>query len=424
MNVSFRRGWCTVTSFVVALTFVTVCHGQRSLRFSPPQLGTPTGEPVIIIDSDSAAVSPSPRIVRAPRSTVASRTFVPRHQRMSGALFGDGEVISVSEPTISGETVYEDVSKSVHPGHPVHGGCGGNCGGCGQGGGCGGCGGGCGSACGGGGGCMLPCPKFTLKNTYIWAGVHGAMNPRTVGAFGSEQRSSFGFQEGINWGSFLPCSQRRAFAIQLGVQAVQSNFAGAPSTPESRSQIFLTGGLFRRVDCGLQGGVVVDYLREDWFTEMSLVQVRGEASWVYPAGCQLGVMFAGAAQSDTNPGVLGGQTADETWEPIDHYAAFLGKEFACGGEGRLFFGLTGESDGLLGGRAQLPISSHWALQSGFTYLISQDTASTSGAADEVWNVAINLVWYPGGFEPSMSKYNRPLLPVADNGSFLMSRVRN
>ena len=42
-------------------------------------------------------------------------------------------------------------------------------------------------------------------------------------------------------------------------------------------------------------------------------------------------------------------------------------------------------------------------------------------SQECWNVAISLVWFPGGRRPHAGNYFRPLFPVASNGTFLVDR---
>lgn len=407
---------------VLALAVAVTCgtaQAQQSPRATPRSGSVVAGESVVIEGPDDVILNQSGIPGRS------SRGFVPRHERRSPQMFG-GQLISQQS---EGPTVYESVVGEIHPEviHPhgdVHGGCCGN-GDCGH----GGCGGG---DCHGGSpchnGCLIGCPKLSIKNMQFWAGAHGAHNPRFLGQPDRAGDGSFGFQEGINWGFYLPCMPRQPIAAQIGLQAVQSNFKGASYTPTNRSQTFLTAGLYRRVDWGLQGGVVFDYLREDWYIQQEITQIRGELSWVYPQGLELGFNFASAMSSDTNIGAvhtgLNNPVAinqSETWEPLDYYAFFVRKQFACGGEGRAFVGFSRESDVIVGSEVLVPISDHFAVQGGFTYLLPEDTTNPVNSIDEVWNVGINLVWMPGGTATVLNRYNRPLFNVADNGSLLISR---
>ena len=65
--------------------------------------------------------------------------------------------------------------------------------------------------------------------------------------------------------------------MQVGYRGVSSHYSGASFAEDSRDQGFLTAGLFRRVDWGLQGGAVVDILFDDWYyNSLTLTQLRGE----------------------------------------------------------------------------------------------------------------------------------------------------
>jgi hypothetical protein len=102
--------------------------------------------------------------------------------------------------------------------------------------------------------------------------------------------------------------------------------------------------------------------------------------------------------------------------------------------GRLWVGVTGErlvfelennhqprheskSAAAIGADIHVGLGEHWALESGFSYLIpSRD--SVGAAIDESWNIGINVVWYPHGVTNGTCKsYFRPLFNVADNGTF-------
>ena len=60
----------------------------------------------------------------------------------------------------------------------------------------------------------------------------------------------------------------------------------------------------------------------------------------------------------------------------------------------------------------------------FTYLIRKESDVLAGRENEGWNVAINLVWYPGRnpCARSCGDFYRPLFRVADKGSFFVNRI--
>lgn len=262
--------------------------------------------------------------------------------------------------------------------------------------------------------CCFPCPRIGYFEAF--AGAHGFTGPvnRATG--------SFGFQEGFNAGMPLFCG----LTLQAGINATQSNFEGAPFTPDDRTQLFGTLGVFRRVDCGLQAGVVVDSLNDDWDCDLELTQVRGEIGWRMPCGNELGFWFAaGGEQTTTEAQVaffandsVAFRTSVLSVEPVDILAFYYRRQFACGGEGRIFLGATDDDRGLVGGNIRLPLNPCWQFSTDFLYAVADDEAAFP-FNDESWNVSFNFVWTPfGQGSGGCQNYCRPLLDVANNGSFL------
>ena len=272
--------------------------------------------------------------------------------------------------------------------------------------------------------CLLPRPP--LENFEFVSGVQGFTGPANRGGSGS-----FGFHEGINWGIPFCC-----MAWQWGATWTQSNFDGNYLTTESRDQTFVTGGLFRRVDWGFQGGLVVDFFHDRWDYTADLLQLRGELSWVFGCECQdeLGFWFT-SGMNDQDVSDLRVPTAsstagidvritDATFEVNDIYAFFYRRQFCSGGQGRVFGGVTSNSQGLVGADFMLPLNQCWSVRSNFLYAGPQDddTLNTPRFQTENWNVGISLVWTPCPRTLASTNYFRPLFNVADNGSFLTRLV--
>lgn len=273
--------------------------------------------------------------------------------------------------------------------------------------------------------CLIPCPRIPWDNLTIFGGVQGFTGPKNGG-----QAGSFGFQEGVNWGAPMPCFNG-CLGMQLGGRFTQSNLSGAEITPETRHQAFVTGGLFRRVDYGLQYGIVFDYMSDDWYTNTDLTQLRGEVAWVFPCAHELGFWMSASLDEDTAPAtVFANQipvTGTATWEGTDLYAFFYRHRFSGweGANGRLFAGFSGGSDGFIGSDLHVPLTCDLALQAGFAYLVPEEAKgpASTGNEQESWNVALSLVWYPGCATSSSKSYFTPLFNVADNGSFMVDQLR-
>jgi len=268
--------------------------------------------------------------------------------------------------------------------------------------------------------CCMPPPLIgmpCLGSVELIAGVHGFTGALNRGAGGS-----FGFHEGAQIG--MPVFG--CMSAEFGVLVTQNNFEGSALTTDDRNQLFLTAGGFRRVDYGLQGGLAFDYLHDEWDYEVDLGQLRGELSYVLPCGHDIGAWFTiGMNDSHSDVNVIqpttGGPTIitpeGRTFEVDDLFAFFYRRQFACGGEGRLFGGFTSESEGLFGGDFRFPINPCWAFEADFLYVGANDSPETPAYADENWNVSMQVVWTPWS-RGCGKNYDRPLQGVANNGSFL------
>ena len=265
-------------------------------------------------------------------------------------------------------------------------------------------------------GCLIPCPDMHWEKFQFFSGVAGFTSPANRGG-----HASFGFTEGFNWGTgFAP---GRKFSGQVGYRAIQSSFSGTDFTDVDRKQSFVTAGVFRRADWGWQGGVVADYMHDDWYYNLDVIQIRGELSWKYPDGRELGFWFARASDSSTSTSMIGksnpvGQV--ESWDLTDLYAFYFRTQLDAGGESRVFGGFTGDQDGLIGAEIRLPVNGRWALDAGFSYLIPEESSMTTGHVEEGWNIGIGLVFFPGCNTLQTIDYNRPLFNVADNGTMFLS----
>jgi hypothetical protein len=296
------------------------------------------------------------------------------------------------------------------------------------------------NGCGCDGGCDACCPEVDsipiclplLRINWcrfdFFAGVQGFTGPMNYANTGGTTRAgsgSFGFYQGFNEGRSL----RRLFgwdmAAQLGMRATQSDLSGASFTSENRNQVFVTGGLFRRVDYGLQYGAVIDYLNDDWYFQGDLLQIRSELSW-RTAGCHaFGFQYHAGLNDDSSTtsvrngtGGFTGGTVD--FEPTDQYRLFYRRLLQHSGQWDAFAGWTDNDDALLGASLSLPLRSNLVLSTGGTYLIPTESNNTIGHEEEGWSISLGLIYRPGG-PRGCGRYCRPMFDVADNGSFLVDR---
>lgn len=325
-------------------------------------------------------------------------------------------------PTFNKDVVYDSGPMMADPDCD----CGDDCDMCGECGGCGECGVCC-ECCECSVGCewdicdddrCVPLCLPRLRFFSLFAGVHAFKGPRDNG-FGN----NFGFQEGVNVGGRVPFLNLPYFGYQLGYQSTQSRLHGdlVAGSTTVRRQHLATAGVYHRRRVGFQWGVVYDIMRDDFVQELDFSQVRAEASLVGPRGGEIGFL---TAIHTNDAGYLDGGQRQMTFQAVDQYLLFYRWHFCECGEGRLWCGMTENSDGLFGGDVLLPINDRWSLSGGFNYLIPHDDTFPNGAIDESWNLAVNLVWHPRGDAcTSHSSPFRPLFNVVDNGTMLLHQTQ-
>ncbi|MBX7168686.1 MAG: hypothetical protein K1X74_20285 [Pirellulales bacterium] len=268
-----------------------------------------------------------------------------------------------------------------------------------------------------------------FENLTLYAGTEAFKAPPDNGANGN-----FGFQEGINYGGCV--SSFMDWGYQIGAQAVQTDLSGyntfGVNTSSARSQVFVTAGLFRRFrgPVGFQWGVVYDYLSDDYYVHANLGQIRGEISFRGGWGNEIGFWFTTGVTDDDQPFSQGASTTSvlEHWETTDLYAIFWRRQFCSGATARIWGGATGNSDGLIGGEFEVPLSCKWSVSAIANYKIpGSDESANDGTFDyqhEAWGVGMNLIWYIGG-SAQCSQCNpfKPLFNVANNATMMVDRER-
>jgi hypothetical protein len=391
------------------LPAATSAASGKLRRASAVPLQTPPDSNFDDAGSDDDYFEPSPAPLRSrrrspidraayqePGAAAGSRAVVPEDLAMPGAALPGSESLPM-------DAMPGYMGPYGHGPMPGEGGCAtGDCGDC--------------ATCG-----TVPCDTcvdwYPGKDLTLFAGVHGFKNAVDEG-----QNGNFGFQEGVNWSS--PFWNAAGVGFQLGFQAMQSDFHETSFFNGDRTQYFVTTGFFRRqlCDCGWQWGVVYDYLSDEFVEDYDIGQIRGELSYLF-RGHELGYWFASGASDDV-PGA-DSTTGITSYEAVDMHAFFYRRRLMNGGEGRLWAGFTGESDGLFGADLRVPVACDWDVVAAFNYLAPQDDATEGGSFPEAWNIGINLVWYvcpQGAMQAGHSQY-RPLFNVADNGTLIVNTLR-
>jgi hypothetical protein len=253
------------------------------------------------------------------------------------------------------------------------------------------------------------------ENIQLFTGKQGFKGPVDQGVNGD-----FGYHGGANWG--MPLLDAHGIGYQIGANYIGSDFAGRTGPlGHRRAQFFVTSGVFRRAVCGngWQGGAVVDYLRDDFYIQMDLTQVRAELSYLY---CHHEVGFWGAFSGNTS--THWGDIPNTPWqsysfEANNQYNVFYRYEFCNGTVCRTWCGLSAHGDAIFGGDATVRFSERVGLMANYNYLLPRNDDTVPNNVKESWNLTISFVWYPGYKRcDSWTNPYRPLFYTADNGWFL------
>ena len=254
------------------------------------------------------------------------------------------------------------------------------------------------------------------------AAFSGPSNFLSTGANGVGQiEGNFGFHEAINFGSCVPGLLSGQVGGQVGLRATQSQLYGNVAGSDARNQLFATAGMFRRVDYGVQGGLVVDYLHDDWLAVTDLSQMRGELGFAFSPCHDAGFRFTSSLNTDHSTALLAGSTVPTSVSltAMDTYRFFY--RCGLGDEGRataeMNAGFTEDQDALLGMSLSAPLQGSVGMLATTTYLIPHSGALTP-YVNESWNLSLALVWTPCRPFGCGRDYYRPLFDVADNGSLL------
>jgi hypothetical protein len=414
---------------------------------SSPAMITPTRRAIDTGRNMAPAVQRVPSVVNQGR--VAPTKFVPSHTRrqQENSIVTPAPQGSPAQPAV--EPVPMTQSPQIVGGAPT-----GSCAGCGTGGigrsyfedggmmggcdSCDSCGtmdcGACDSCCDRGGcpdglaDCWLGKIGLLLNRGEYFSGAQGFKAPAFSTDNGNQlaQDSSFGFNAGANFGVPLCKLTCGLMSGQIGVRAVSSDHSGAPFTSDNRQQLFVTAGFFRRVDNGLQFGCVADFLEERWFVDSSLVQIRGDLAWVFYGDNAMGFRFTQNVQDDVSTGRFNGQPVTNLiTSSQDNYRAYYRQSGINNGYADLYLGWS-ENKHFVGGiDFDLPLTERLALQSSVTYFYPQDDRellANGGNANEAWNIGVGMVFRPQG-RCYYQNYDRPILPVADNGTMVLDRSR-
>ena len=264
------------------------------------------------------------------------------------------------------------------------------------------------------------CRCGAFRDFSVYGGVEGFKGPIDLG-----ENANFGLHEGFNWG--FPIWGCGGVGAQMGAEFDQSDFApNATVFGDHRQQYFLTAGVFYRPtrECGWQGGLVWDYLDDQFYDVVTVDQLRGNLSYVVDWS-EFGFEFAAGVHSElhTPPMNIIRALPSILFEPVDTYTLYYGRRLKNGGQVKGFAGVANGLGAIFGASLDMAITDSFSLEGEFAYVIPDEVPAGS-IPGETANIAFSVVWHPGCHaRDTFDSAYRPLFNVADNSSFIVNERR-
>ena len=251
-----------------------------------------------------------------------------------------------------------------------------------------------------------------------------------------------GFFSGFNLGAPLPLLSDRGFGVQAGAVFGGYDWTGrATNGPveanQWQQQALFTLGFFRRAgeNSRISGGLVYDWMINENFgslaQEPNLGQWRGQLAYALSGANEVG-LWGSLRGSPADTRLAGAQPI--RYRSVNQLNVFWHRKFCeCGADSWLWAGLVDHNrlnglgslgDWTVGGAVNVPISNSWALFSNLQYMHPSARPGSAGSTEGSCDLQVGVAWYPGGYARSSTVAGRtwmPLLPVANNGNFLVDR---
>ncbi len=265
-------------------------------------------------------------------------------------------------------------------------------------------------------------------NIELFSLVTSFRNPIDLNGQTGNSGITFGFNGGF------PLLEERGLGLQVGTSAVLTDFHGWQyayggatfNSSKIRTQNFTTCGLFTRESrlvSGLSWGFAYDWLVDDYYARLTMGRWRVKFAYELGLDDELGLWVSIPDFSD-NATIGNRNTGQETlhFKACTQGNLYWRHYWETGANTRVWIGAIEEpGEVVLGADAQYPLSKNLALVGTFNY-VEPSASGIAGQSEEMWNVAVGIAIIPG----NLSRGSRParfspLLPIADNGNFLIRR---
>ncbi|MBM4003061.1 MAG: hypothetical protein FJ295_07190 [Planctomycetes bacterium] len=255
----------------------------------------------------------------------------------------------------------------------------------------------------------------------------------TLGSLDNSLGARMGFNSGFRLGE---SSIRGQFGLGYGGYDWKGRFNLGGIVPASpwEKQFFVTAGVYQRSDiCSdvpISWGIVFDELVTDQWgflaQDFTMGQFRGQIGYAINECHEIGIRASWGAQPGNALTFLTPGNPGTTAKPMDQCTGFWHKHWDWGADTNLFLGFVNRADvgdWLFGFDVRAPLSESTAFFGGLTYVAPSAASGNAGVLQETWNLSLGLVFSFGGkaATENVSGYaGLPLIPVADNGSFLIT----
>jgi hypothetical protein len=251
---------------------------------------------------------------------------------------------------------------------------------------------------------------------------------------------NYGIRTGFNSAARLgSLSDLTGIGLQIGASVGAYNWAGTDYRLQNQTRVqtqgFFTYGLYRRPteESPLVAGLVQDWSFNDTFSVFgenpTLSQLRGQLGYAASASNEFGIWGTLHVVSSNLNVPIFGPTAYQSVDQLSGY--WHHKWHAYGPQTWISIGVPSHSrlvgggslgDYLVSATALCPFSDAVALFSSVTYMHQSASPGPAAASEDAWNFSVGISLYPKRNARTMTVAGErwmPLLPVANNGSFLV-----
>lgn len=234
---------------------------------------------------------------------------------------------------------------------------------------------------------------------------------------------NFGVDAGIN--AAFPLARQWGIGMQAGTAEVLSDFHGTQFTGAgSRRQNFTTVGLFQYDTFGCEGlkwGFTFDWLFDHYFDSLTFQEWRVKLAYEWDDH-EVGiwsVIPGGGGRAQLTP------VDSNVFEPIAQ-GNFYYRHYWWGDSSTTAWIGLAEHPGefIFGADSRIAVSERVNLVGTFNYILPNASGGLTGRSDEMWNLSVGIEIVPRqqGVDCRHEKFV-PFLPVADNGTFAIRRIR-